>query len=160
MDRDEAELNRFVALEIAMGLCRKSSLKFYCDECWLTQTRNFVNMMAKDISTSCWSHFCNSMTISGTKGEQNYDPLYKIHPLINTVSDTSASNINLFINCHLHGRRAIQISRGLLSARSGQVWKQTPEQRVAASPLRRYSFVLRLAIAQADARPVMPASFR
>ena len=31
-----------------------------------------------------------------------------------------------------------------------------PEQRVAASTLRRYSFVLRLAIAQTDARPVMP----
>ena len=44
--------------------------------------------------------------------------------------------------------------------RSGQVWEHTPEQRVAASTLRRYSFGLRLAIAQADARPAMPASFR
>ena len=43
---------------------------------------------------------------------------------------------------------------------SGQVWGHTPEQRVAASTLRRYSFFLRLAIAQADARPVMPISFR
>ena len=34
-----------------------------------------------------------------------------------------------------------------------QVWGHTPEQRVAASTLRRYSFGLRLAIAQADARP-------
>ena len=41
-----------------------------------------------------------------------------------------------------------------------QVWEHTPEQRVAASTLRRYSFVLRLAIAQADARPVMSVSFR
>ena len=31
--------------------------------------------------------------------------------------------------------------------RSGQVWGHTPEQRVAASNLRRYSFGLRLAIA-------------
>ena len=43
---------------------------------------------------------------------------------------------------------------------SGQVWGHTPEQRVAASTLRRYYFGLRLAIAQADARPAMPASFR
>ena len=42
----------------------------------------------------------------------------------------------------------------------GQVWGHTPEQRVAASPLRRYSLGLRLAIAQADARPAMPVSFR
>ena len=42
----------------------------------------------------------------------------------------------------------------------GQVWGHTSEQRVAASTLRRYSFGLRLAIAQADARPAMPASFR
>ena len=40
---------------------------------------------------------------------------------------------------------------------SGQVWG---EQRVAASTLRRYSFGLHLAIAQADARPVMPISLR
>ena len=47
-----------------------------------------------------------------------------------------------------------------LMYRSGQVWGHTPEQRVAASTLRRYSFGLRLAIAQADARPVIPISFR
>ena len=42
--------------------------------------------------------------------------------------------------------------------RSGM--RNSPEQRVTASTLRRYSFVLRLAIAQADAMPVMPISFR
>ena len=44
--------------------------------------------------------------------------------------------------------------------RSGQAWGHTLKQRAAASTLRRYSFDLRLAIAQADARPAMPASFR
>ena len=42
--------------------------------------------------------------------------------------------------------------------RSGQVWGHTPEQRVAASTLQRYSLGLRLAIAQADARPVIHVS--
>ena len=42
---------------------------------------------------------------------------------------------------------------------SGQVWRHTLEQRVAASTLRRYSFGLRLTIAQADARPVMSIPF-
>ena len=46
------------------------------------------------------------------------------------------------------------------SVRWGQVWGHTPEQRVAASTLRRYSLGLRLAIAQTDARPVMSISFR
>ena len=45
------------------------------------------------------------------------------------------------------------------SDRSCQVWGHTPEQRVAASTLRRYSG-LRLAIAKADGSPAMPASFR
>ena len=45
------------------------------------------------------------------------------------------------------------------NATSGQVWRYTPGQRVAASTLRRYSFGLRLAIAQVDARPVMSISF-
>ena len=44
--------------------------------------------------------------------------------------------------------------------RSGQVLGYTPEQRVAAFTLRRYSFSHRLAIAQADAKPAMPVSFR
>ena len=44
--------------------------------------------------------------------------------------------------------------------RSGQVWGHTPKQSVAASTLRRYSFGLRPAIAQADARPTRSASFR
>ena len=43
----------------------------------------------------------------------------------------------------------------LLKVRSGQIWGHTPEQRVAASTLRRYSIDLRLAITEADARPVM-----
>ena len=48
----------------------------------------------------------------------------------------------------------------VMTSWSGQVWGHTPEQRVAASTLWRYFFVLRLAIAQTDARPVMPISFR
>ena len=42
--------------------------------------------------------------------------------------------------------------------RSGQVRGHTPQQCVAASTLRRYYFGLRLAIAQAKARPAMPVS--
>ena len=41
--------------------------------------------------------------------------------------------------------------------RSGQVWRNTPVQRVAASNLRRY---YALAIAQADARPAIIISLR
>ena len=51
---------------------------------------------------------------------------------------------------HRPGRRQAR----LFSFRSSQVWGYTPKQRVAAFTLRRYSFGLRLAIAQADARPV------
>ena len=43
--------------------------------------------------------------------------------------------------------------------RSNQLLGYTSEC-VAASTSRRYSFGLRLAIAQADARPVIPISFR
>ena len=47
-----------------------------------------------------------------------------------------------------------------LDIRSGQAWRHTPEQRVAAYTLRRYSFGFRLAIAQADARPAVPVSLK
>ena len=46
------------------------------------------------------------------------------------------------------------------SVRADQVWGHTPEQRVAAPTLRLYSYGLRLAIAYADASPVIPISFR
>ena len=42
--------------------------------------------------------------------------------------------------------------------RSGQVWGQATEQRVDPSTFRRYTFGLRLAIAQADNAPTMPIS--
>ena len=45
-----------------------------------------------------------------------------------------------------------------IQVRLGHVWGHTPEQRVAASNLRRYFFGFRLVIARADARPVMPVS--
>ena len=45
--------------------------------------------------------------------------------------------------------------------RSGmRAYQIGPEQRVAASTLQRYTLGLRLTIAQADARPAMPVSFR
>ena len=78
--------------------------------------------------------------------------------------------------------RIIVISVSVYQVRSGQIWGHSPEQRVAASALRRYCFGFRLTIAQADrrrarhahilqigldlaiaqedARPVMPLPFR
>ena len=41
-----------------------------------------------------------------------------------------------------------------------QVWGHTPEQRVAASTLRRYYFALRLAIAQAEVGPFISVSLK
>ena len=59
----------------------------------------------------------------------------------------------------VYGQKAGEFFR-FHEIRSGKVWEHTPEERVAASTLPRYFFGLRLAIAQADARPAMPASFR
>ena len=60
----------------------------------------------------------------------------------------------------ISAKKVTSVADRYCSVRSGQVWGHTPEQRVAASTLRRSSLGLRLAIAQADARPAMPASFR
>ena len=50
--------------------------------------------------------------------------------------------------------RQLAIYLTIRSGQVGQVWGHTPEQRVAASTPRQYSLGFRLAIAQADARPV------
>ena len=44
--------------------------------------------------------------------------------------------------------------------RTSHIWGHTPEQRVAASTMRRYFFGFRLTIAQTVAYPVMLVSFR
>ena len=43
----------------------------------------------------------------------------------------------------------------MVEVRSGKLLGHMPEQRVAASTLRRYVFGLSLSIAQADARPIL-----
>ena len=68
-----------------------------------------------------------------------------------------------FLVLALNERRFVLFltKRGWLTlVTSGQVWGHAPEQRVAASTLRRYSFGLRRTIAKADARPAMPIFFR
>ena len=89
----------------------------------------------------------------------------KLLPVPGTISDKRFFRTSILLsklrwnsreNSLLCGSCVLDIGQ----VRSGQVWEHTPEQRVAASILRRYSFGLRLAIAQADARPAMPASFR
>ena len=68
-----------------------------------------------------------------------------------------------FIRFALERQGLVHIAQGWEHAHpsvSGQVWGHTPEQRVVASILPRKFFGLRLAIAQADARPAMPVSLK
>ena len=68
-----------------------------------------------------------------------------------------------FLVLALNERRFVLFltKRGWLTlVTSGQVWGHAPEQRVAASTLRGYSFGLRLAIAQAVARLAMSVTLR
>ena len=78
----------------------------------------------------------------------------------NRIFQMCVTQVKILYECVLAYQNVTVLVKVNVACGSGQVWGHAPEQRVAASTLRRYSFGLRLAIAQADARPVMPVSFR
>lgn len=88
-DTDEDEIKVFVALEIAMGFCGKNRIQDYWDSYWLTRISGFKSVMSRDryLLLRTFMHF-NDNTLQPAKGQPNYDPLYKVRPVINLVKDT------------------------------------------------------------------------
>lgn len=81
-----SEMKAMVALHIAMGLCKKPSTKDYWQEFWLTHTPGFRDVMPRDrYQLLCtFLHFADNRTMIA-HGEEGYNPLHKIQPLIDIV---------------------------------------------------------------------------
>lgn len=83
VDITESELKAYVALQIAMGLCQKNEIEDYWETHWLTQT-HFSEVMSRNHFEliSSFLHFTDNEADRPERGEDNYDPLWKIRPLI------------------------------------------------------------------------------
>ena len=88
IDTSNSEIKAFVALQIAMGLCQKSTIRSYWNEFWLTYTP-FNSIMSRNrfklIQT--FLHFNNS-NMQVPRGQRGFSPLFKIQPLLDIVDPT------------------------------------------------------------------------
>lgn len=83
-------IKALIAVEIAMGMCRKHSIESYFrNNFWLTTTPGFSDVFSRNqyqLIRSCL-HF-NSNTNQVKKGQDGYDPLFKIRPIMDMTKDS------------------------------------------------------------------------
>ena len=88
IDTSKTEMKAFVALQIAMGLCQKPTIRSYWNEFWLTYTP-FNSIMSRNrfelIQT--FLHF-NNTELQVLRGQRGFNPLFKIQPLLDIVDPT------------------------------------------------------------------------
>lgn len=95
---DISEIKTFLALQIAMGLCKHSSIKDYWSNYWLTKTPNFGSVMSRNrfqMLTS-FQHFANNQ-LAVERGSDGYDPLFKIRNVYDHISLKC-------LNCYIPGK--------------------------------------------------------
>ena len=91
------ELHGYIALQLAMGLVNKPAINDYWSCHWLFSTPGFKEVMQRDrfeLITS-FLHF-NDNNLYIPRGEEGYDPLYKIRPLLDIVEP-------LYLNSYVPG---------------------------------------------------------
>lgn len=76
------EMKKYVALQIAMGICSKPEIAEYWDKFWLTNVR-FGKVMSRNRFEllSSFIHF-NDNSSQIPRGQPGYDPLHKVRPLL------------------------------------------------------------------------------
>lgn len=81
-DTSVEEMKAYLALQIAMGLCQKPSLEDYWSTFWITFT-DFKRVMPRNRFEilQTFLHF-NDITKQIPKGQEGYDPLFKIQTLL------------------------------------------------------------------------------
>lgn len=82
------EMEKFLGVQVAMGLCAKPSIPNHwtMDTQQLSWTPNYSRVMSRkryELLSSCL-HF-NNNSLRRARGDEHYDPLFKIRPLIDAV---------------------------------------------------------------------------
>lgn len=86
-ETNRTEVQAFIGLRIAMGLCAKPCMDDYWSEAWLTQTPGFAKVMSRNrFKLLCsFLHFSDNAQ-RRDREHQDYDPLFKVRPVLNAVS--------------------------------------------------------------------------
>lgn len=76
------ELRAFMALQMAMGMCKQPTIQDYWSDWWLTKTPSFPTVMSRNRFQliSGFQHFVDNSNFI-PRDEPGYDPLFKIRPL-------------------------------------------------------------------------------
>ena len=80
-----AEMQAYVALQIAMGICCKPELSDYWRKYWLTRV-SFGDVMSRQRYQliTAFLHFNDNIKMKA-RGEEGYDPLYKVRRLLDIM---------------------------------------------------------------------------
>ena len=111
---DMAELKRFLALVVLMGLINFPSI----EDCWVTSwpfaTFTFSSIMSRDrFSLLLRFLHLNDSTKYIPKGEPGYDPLYKLRPFVDPLIANFKAAFNL--------GREIAVDEGMIGFK-GRLW--------------------------------------
>lgn len=90
------DIQAMVALDIGMGLCRKSVLQsYFSDKHWMTATPHFSDVMSRDnyCLLRSFLHFNNNES-QIPRGSPGYDPLFKVRPAISMVENTYLEHVS------------------------------------------------------------------
>ena len=80
------EIQAFLGLRIAMGLCTKPTIEDYWSETWLTNTPNFAQVMTRNRYKllSSFLHFANN-SARLERNDPEFDALFKVRPVLKEV---------------------------------------------------------------------------
>lgn len=82
------DMNAFVALQIAMGINSKPEIEDCWGTFWLTQN-SFCDVMSRNkYELMCTFLHFNDNSTRVARGEDGYDPLHKVCPMIDIVDPT------------------------------------------------------------------------
>lgn len=84
------DIKKFVAIEIGMGLVHKPDIaSYFQDSFWFTRTPGYGELFSRDryLLIRSFLHF-NDNRFSVPKGQDGYDPLYKVRPILDLTKDT------------------------------------------------------------------------
>ena len=87
-DTSPSEIQAYMALQICMGLCRKNTIEDYWEQFWLTHTP-FTDIMSRHRyeSISAFLHFADNTAARPQRGEDGYNFLWKVQPLMTLCED-------------------------------------------------------------------------
>ncbi|KAJ8322435.1 hypothetical protein KUTeg_000009 [Tegillarca granosa] len=96
---NEDEMKAFLGLLLATGIVKKPTLESYWNESnktWLINTPGFTNVMRRNrFQNILQCLHCNNNENAVPRGQEGYDPIHKIRPVLNLLNETFSHHYRL-----------------------------------------------------------------